>query len=62
MVVESMILSCFIHFFVPLRRVYEEITTFAHGYWLFVSRHKNNHLGLTPAMDPALIFLSFKNF
>jgi hypothetical protein len=32
MVVESMILSCFIHSSVPLRRLSEEIATFAHGY------------------------------
>ena len=49
MVVESMILRRFIHSSVPLRRLSDEMTTFAHGYSWFVWRHQNNHKGLTPA-------------
>ena len=48
-VVESMILSHFIHSSVPLRRLSEEICTFTHGYSWIVWRHQNNHLGLNPA-------------
>lgn len=48
-VVESMILSRFIHSSVPLRRLSEEICTFTHGYSWIVWRHPNNHIGLTPA-------------
>ena len=50
-VVESMILSRFIHSSVPLRRLSEEICTFTHGYSWIVWRHQNNHLGLNPAMN-----------
>ena len=39
-VVESMILSRFIHSSVPLRRLSEEICTFTHGYIWIVWRHQ----------------------
>ena len=49
MVVESMMRRRFIHSSVPLRRLSEEMCTFAHRYLCFGSRLLNNDNGLTPA-------------
>ena len=48
MVVESIMRNRFIHSSVPPRRLSEEITTFAHGYFFRFSNNKDNPKGLIP--------------